>query len=221
MHRVTAKSSATVISATASALRPGRAQHRDPGGGGGGDVDVVGVAPARADREQRQVEDRALHAVGLHDEQVGALGLDPGRQLLGVVEAQGLLVDPRVEHDVGEALERVAGLRRGTARSRALCVPRGRSSHSGADAPVRWHDFHLTTIVDKMFDVKTVDELTTRFRAQGCGSRRSARRSSACSTASTPTPRSSRSTRRPAPRCPPSRARPCTRPSTTSKRWAR
>ena len=56
-----------------------RPQHRDALGGGGGDVDVVGVAPAGADGHERQVEDRALHAVGLDDEQVGALRLRPAR----------------------------------------------------------------------------------------------------------------------------------------------
>ena len=39
--------------------------------------------------------------------EVGALGLDPGGQLVGVVEAQRLVVDPGVEHDVGERAEGV------------------------------------------------------------------------------------------------------------------
>ena len=86
-------------------VAPGRPQHRDALRGGGGDVDVVGVAAARADREQRQVEHRALHGVGLDDEEVG-VGLGDQRcELLAVEEAQGCVVDPRVEHDVGEALE--------------------------------------------------------------------------------------------------------------------
>ena len=63
-----------VISATASAFRPGRAQHRDAPLGRGGDVDVVRVAAARSDRDQGQVEHRALDAVALDDQEVRALG---------------------------------------------------------------------------------------------------------------------------------------------------
>ncbi len=51
----------------------GRAQHRDPRLRRGRDVDVVGVASARADHAQIAVEDRTVHEVGLDDEDVGAL----------------------------------------------------------------------------------------------------------------------------------------------------
>ena len=103
-------------------VAPGRAQHRDALGRRGRDVDVVGVAPARADRAQREVEHRPLDRVGLDDEQVGALGRDPLRELLAVVDAQRVLLDPRVVDDVGERLERRRVPRRGTARSRARGV---------------------------------------------------------------------------------------------------
>ncbi len=96
----------------------GRPQHGDALLGGGGDVDVGGVAPARADGDERQVEHRALDAVGLHDQQVGALGLDPGGQVVGVVEPQRLVVDPGIEHDVGDGAEGARGPDRGTVRSR-------------------------------------------------------------------------------------------------------
>ena len=89
-----------------------------------GDVDVGRVAAARADREQREVEHRALHRVALDDEQVRALGLDALGELLGAVEAQRAVVDPRVEHDVGaqlaQGLEPVAAERRGHQDLRAV-----------------------------------------------------------------------------------------------------
>ena len=86
------------------------AQHRDARGGGGRDVDVRRVAATRTDRAERQVEHGALHGVALDDEEVGALGDDAFRELLGLVEAERAVVDPRVEHDVGEAFERLETL---------------------------------------------------------------------------------------------------------------
>ena len=150
MHRVTANSSATAISATASALRPGARSTGMPGGGGGGHVDVGGVAPARADGDERQVEDRALDEVGLHDEQVGALGLDPGRQVrrrCRAAAAGGRSRD-RARRRRGRSVSRP---RRGTARSRGAW----RSVMGGIIAqrrrrPRSVDDFHLTTSVDKM-----------------------------------------------------------------------
>ena len=48
-------------------------QHRDAGLGGGVDVDVVGVAPAAADRDQISLEHRPCAAVRLHDQQIRIL----------------------------------------------------------------------------------------------------------------------------------------------------
>ena len=101
------------------------AQHRDPGLGGGGDVDVVGVAAARPDQLQRQVEHRALHGVGLDDEDVGAFVDEARRELLAVVQAQRDLLDPRVVHDVGHALSVSLPSPRNGAVTSAL----GRSAH--------------------------------------------------------------------------------------------
>ena len=113
------------------------AQHRDPGGGGGGHVDVVGVTPAGADREEWQIEDGAGDEIGLHHEEVGALGLDPGRQLLGVVEPHGLLVDPGVEHHVGEALERVQSFAAERCRHERFVI-HGAIIAQRRRSPVRW-----------------------------------------------------------------------------------
>ena len=116
----------------------GRAQHRDPRLGGGLDVDVVGVAPARADELQRQVEHRPLHRVGLDDEDVGALLDEPGRELLAVVEPQRDVLDPGVVHHVGQRVERVPALaaeRRG--HQRLVSFGHAASSHV-ADAGVRF-----------------------------------------------------------------------------------
>ena len=59
----------------------GGAQHGDPGCRGARDVDVGGVAPGRADGHEREVEHRALHLVGLADDDGGALGLDAGCEI--------------------------------------------------------------------------------------------------------------------------------------------
>ena len=88
----------------------GCTQHRDPRGGGARDVDVGGVTTTCADGAEREVEHRPLHRVALDDQQVGALGDDALGELLGLVEPQRPVVDPGVEHDVGEALERVEPL---------------------------------------------------------------------------------------------------------------
>ena len=105
-------------------VAPGRPEHGDASRGGGGDVDVVGVAAARADGPQGEVEHGAVHEVGLDDEHVGAFFLDTGGQLLAVVDAQGLVVDPRVEDDVGQlaqGVEAFAPEGRGDERLRSVC----------------------------------------------------------------------------------------------------
>ena len=86
------------------------AQHGDAGLGRGRDVDVVGVAAARADAHERKVEDRALDRVGLDDEEVRALGLDAGGELLPVVEPERDLLDPGVVDDVGQGLQSLHAL---------------------------------------------------------------------------------------------------------------
>ena len=80
----------------------GRVEHRDAGRGGPGDVDVGGVAAGGADGHERQVEHGALHLVGLAHDDGGALGPGPFGQVGGAVEAQRLVVDPRIEDDVGD-----------------------------------------------------------------------------------------------------------------------
>ena len=87
-----------------------RPEHRDPRGGGARDVDVVGVAAARPDGDERDLEHRSLHRVGLHDENVGALGAQPLRELLAVQDAQRNLLDPGVVHDLGDAAQCVHSL---------------------------------------------------------------------------------------------------------------
>ena len=79
-----------------------RVQHRDLRRGRGRDVDVVGIAPARADHPQVAVEDRCVHEVGFDDEDLGAVLTDARGQLLAVEQAQRHLFDPRVVDDVCE-----------------------------------------------------------------------------------------------------------------------
>jgi len=79
-------------------------EHRDALLGRARDVDVGRVTAAGADRDQREVEDRALHRVALDHEEVRPLGLDALGELLGPVEAERAVVDPGVEDDVGAQL---------------------------------------------------------------------------------------------------------------------
>jgi len=46
------------------------------------------------------LEDGAFHAVGLDDEDVGLLRVDPGCEIGRPVEPQRPVFDPRVEHDI-------------------------------------------------------------------------------------------------------------------------
>ena len=102
-------------------------QHRDARAGGAGDVDVVGVAAGRGDGPQRQLEYRTADRIALHDKHIGALGGDPLGQLLGGVDPQRRLIDPRVVDHIG--------------KSRSLSKPgtaqwgRHQSAKSGHDCP--------------------------------------------------------------------------------------
>ena len=99
-------------------VAPGRPQHGDALGGGAGEVDVGGVAAGRADGDEREVEHRAAALVGLADEDRGAeLGGACGELLL-VVEAERLLVDPRVDDELAELLAGRRPRARGAARWR-------------------------------------------------------------------------------------------------------
>ena len=100
-----------------------------PACGRGRDVDVVGVAAARADHPQVALEHRTVHEVGLDDEDVGAVLAHARGELLAVEEAQRHLLDPRVVDDVGERLQRLhafAAERRGDERGRASILPSAR-----------------------------------------------------------------------------------------------
>ena len=109
-QRFTANSSAIVISATASALRPGARSTGMPALVAASTSTLLGSPRHEPMHAQRQVEHRTLHRVGLDDQEVGALGFDPRRELLAVVEPQRDLLDPRVVDDVGERLQGVHAL---------------------------------------------------------------------------------------------------------------
>ena len=55
-------------------VAPRRADHGHSGGGGGAYVNVVRVATCCCHRDQWQFEDRGVHEVRLHHQDVGALG---------------------------------------------------------------------------------------------------------------------------------------------------
>ncbi len=68
---------------------------------------LFGISPAAADRNQVPLEQRTRASVCFDHEQVrvllgGALG-----QLLGVVDPKRLVVDPRVDHNVGDLAQQV------------------------------------------------------------------------------------------------------------------
>ena len=88
----------------------GRAQHRDAARRRRVDVDVGRVTSARPDRQQREVEHGPVHRIGLDHEEVGPLRFHPRRQLLCLHDADRLLVDPRVEDDLGDLFEGGASL---------------------------------------------------------------------------------------------------------------
>ena len=90
-------------------------------------------SPAAAGRR------RARDRVGLHHEEVGALGLDPGGQLLGVVEPHRLLVDPGVEHHVGEAFQRGQSLAAERRRHQRFVILVHWLAHCGAGYLRRGH----------------------------------------------------------------------------------
>ena len=104
-------------------------QHRDPGGRGRVDVDVVGVTAGARHRHQGEVEDGPGAAVGFDHEDGGAFGRGPLRQLFGVVDAKGLVVDPRVDDEVGELTQQLdPGPPNGGGHERPRAGPIHRSS---------------------------------------------------------------------------------------------
>ena len=158
MKRFAANSSAIVSSATASALRPGARSTGIPALVAASMSTLLGSPRHEPMQLQRQVEHRALHRVGLDDEDVGALFDEPGRELLAVVEPERDVLDPRVVHDVGQRVERVPALapeRRGHQR----LVSFGHASSSRvADAGVRFGPSKLTS--------RRADSLRPRRRAR-------------------------------------------------------
>ena len=105
--RLTANSSATVISATASALRPGARSTGMPAAVAPATSTLVGSPRVEPMAHERQVEHRSLARVGLADEHGRADFLGPLGELLGVVQPQRVVVDPRVDDDLAELLQRV------------------------------------------------------------------------------------------------------------------
>ena len=84
-----------------------RVQHRYPGGGGAGDVDVVGITAGGRDGPQRELEHRSAHRIGLHHKDIGAFCAGAVGQLLGGVDPQRGLVDPRVVDHIGQLAQLV------------------------------------------------------------------------------------------------------------------
>src|SRR5680860_255399 len=74
------------------------------------DVDVLGVTAGHADGAEGKVEDRSTHVVRLDDQDVGAFLSDATGELLGAVDPDRLVLDPRIEAHVGDRLERLEAL---------------------------------------------------------------------------------------------------------------
>ena len=83
-------------------VAPGCVQHRYARRGRAGDVDVVGIPAGGGDGAQRQVEYRPAHRITLHDKDIGVLCGRPLRQLLGAIDPQRALLDPRVVDHVDQ-----------------------------------------------------------------------------------------------------------------------
>ena len=92
-----------------------RVQHRNARRRRTGHVDVVRVAAGGGDCPQSEVEHRTSNRITLHDNNIGGFCTDPLGELLGAVDPQRGLVDPRVVDDVGELPQLVQA---GTAQRR-------------------------------------------------------------------------------------------------------
>ena len=84
-------------------------QHRDAGRSGRVDVHVVGSAPGGSDGGQRQLQHRTLARVGLAHDDVGPFGLDLCREVVGSVQLDRLVFDPRFEHHIGDIAQLLKG----------------------------------------------------------------------------------------------------------------
>ena len=104
--RVAANSSATAISATASALRPGVCRTRESRRWRRRCRRCSGHR-AWMRRPQRELEHRSAHRIGFHHKDICALCSGAVGQLLGGVDAQRGLVDPRVVDHVGQPAQLV------------------------------------------------------------------------------------------------------------------
>ena len=88
-------------------IAAGRVQHRDARAGGAGDIDVVRVAAGRCNGPKRQVEHRAADRITLDDKHIRVLCGRALGELLGGVDPQWRLIDPRVVDHVGELAQLV------------------------------------------------------------------------------------------------------------------
>ena len=84
-----------------------RVQHRDTRLRSACNVDVVGVPSRGGDGAQRQFEHRTAHRITFHDKHIRALGRCPFGELLGGVDPQRRLVDPRVVDHIGQLAQPV------------------------------------------------------------------------------------------------------------------
>ena len=115
------------------------AQHGDAGGGGRGDIDIGRVPPAAGDGDEGLFVERVGAAVALDHHDVRSFGRDPLRELLGVVDPQRRLLEPRVGDQLGklgEQLEPGTPDRRGDERLRACRHERPVSFRSATGATV-------------------------------------------------------------------------------------
>ena len=68
---------------------------------------LFGITAGGRDRPQREVEHRSTHRIGLHHKDIGAFCAGAIGQLLGGVDPQRGLVDPRVVDDIGQLAQLV------------------------------------------------------------------------------------------------------------------
>ena len=138
MKRFTANSSAIVISATASALRPGARSTGIPA------LVAASTSTLLGSPRHEPISCSGRSNTGPFTESDSTMRMsapsshEPRRELLAVHEPQRDVLDPRVVHDVGERVERVPALaaeRRG--HERLVSFGHASSSHV-TDADVRF-----------------------------------------------------------------------------------
>ena len=130
-------------------VAPRCAQDRDPGSGGRRHVDVGGITAAAGHGQDRLLVEVGAAHVTLDNHDVGAFGRRPLGELVGVVDAEGGLVQPGIEHQIRQFVQQVEA---GTA-------------HRGRHQSLRAGTCHVgrTLLVGRTSSIMTDHDMRVRF----------------------------------------------------------